>query len=135
MLKCSRSPTKCLRTWLLATGISITSLLWRRKKRPPVEPPPSSSGGIAPWLFLLVIAAGLSLSGCSFPAVTVRHSLPPPTVCLLKCPLPPSPPETTAENSRRQWEFDMIDAAGACYALHEQCGAGIEQQQKMKEAP
>lgn len=63
----------------------------------------------------------LSLSACSTtPSVlpTVKHL--PAQSCLTKCdPLPA--PVDGSELSVRQWEFEMIETAGECRRIHNDC--------------
>lgn len=73
---------------------------------------------------LLVLAAtGLTLgSGCSTPQYVPHPEMisQPPTACLISCPAIPQL-QTTNEAGAAMWVYEVIDAAGECRRLHDEC--------------
>ena len=71
-------------------------------------------------------AAGL-LSGCAtsggLSTLPMATPPPPPEACMTGCPELPSPPAEADEGSGVAWVFEVIDAAGACRRLHDDCRA------------
>lgn len=73
---------------------------------------------------LLVLAAiGLTLgSGCSTPQYVPQPEMisQPPTACLISCPTIPHL-QTANEAGAVMWVYEVIDAAGECRRLHDEC--------------
>lgn len=73
---------------------------------------------------LLALAAiGLTLaSGCSTPQYMPQTAIPTqkPTACLVPCPRLP-PLQTQQEAGAVMWVYEIIDAAGECRRLHDEC--------------
>lgn len=68
-------------------------------------------------------AIGLMLvSGCSTPQYMPQTPIPTqkPTACLVSCPRLP-PLETTHESGAVMWVHEVIDLAGECKRLHDEC--------------
>ena len=80
---------------------------------------------LRPLLFLTAVAVGLTLSGCTSVPGTVTRSPAIPTACKEKCEYPPLPPDTEVEADRKNWEYNILESAGACFDLHRDCVQGL----------
>lgn len=74
------------------------------------------------WPCLLLIAASMTIVGCSSPGRTALVTPPAPLACLVPCPEYPSPPpQTDALDAWLQWGDDLAAEYGWCAVLHNDC--------------
>ena len=73
---------------------------------------------------LALAATGLMLaSGCSTPQPlpqTVSIPIPPPAACAAPCPPLPAL-EASSEQGAVMWIYELIDTAGECRRMHNEC--------------
>lgn len=75
---------------------------------------------------LALVAIGLSLAACSstkpsgLPMAPIP--LPPPQACAVACPPLPTLDEA-GEGAAVLWVYEVVDAAGQCRRMHDECRA------------